>query len=207
MQVCSGGDDDRYYTYFNTSGEPAVSTEFLALIKVHLKLDPTDSSDDPYLTLLTRACIQYAEKYTKRTFVIATFEHYRDFFQDLIELRRSQFQALTSFEYSKDDSFIAVDSALYYTTKEYDFSKIVLKENSGYPTDIDNIAQAIKIIFTAGMANSLHELKSDLQIALLNHIAVIYENRGDCDTASIAENIPSTSKAIYDKYRILDHHL
>ena len=129
----------------------------------------------------------------------------RDFFAPAIELRRSPFSSLVTFKYSVDGSFVDVDSSLYYVLIEQDYSRIILKENESYPQNGDDILNMIEIVFFAGYGNPFPTPKySDIQIAILNHIAALYENRGDCDTASIAKTLPATSRSIYDSYRIIE---
>ena len=183
---------------------PAALPLNLALVKEHLRLDPTDVSQDSYLTLLIETARDFAQLYTKRTMINTTYRTYRNCFSDKIELRRSIFQSLEQFQYSVSDVFIDVDSSLYYLTNEKDYSKILLADTKSYPTDIDDKAQSVLIDFVAGFGASEASIPSDLKIAMLNHIATMYENRGDCDLASVGNNLPATSRGIYDQWRILD---
>ena len=192
------------YSSYDVSVAPVNLPISLALLKTHLRLDSTDTSQDTYLTLIIETVRDFAEKYTKRTMINTTYVTYRDFFVPLIYLRRSQFQSLTSFEYLVDDVLTAVDSSLYYVTAEKDYSKIALTDGSSYPSDIDDKLQAVKIVFVAGFGADDTSVPSDLKIAMLNHAATMYENRGDCDQASIMKNLPNTAKEIYDQWRILD---
>lgn len=184
----------------------------LTTVKTWLKLDTANSPSDPELTLLIRAATEYAEAFTKRTFINTKFRTYRDFFQCCIELRRSKLREINSYQYSKDDTFIDVDSSLYYSTDEKDFSRIMLKEDKSYPTDIDNRLQAVRIDFTAGYGLNETDIPDSLRVALLKHIGAYNENAGDCDDDLVKSGanflmttaVPAASLDIYKKYRIAD---
>jgi hypothetical protein len=122
-------------------------------------------------------------------------------------MRRSPFKSLTAFEYLVDGTFTAVDSTLYYTTQEPDYSRILLKDQATYPTDKDIQLQSIRIDFVAGYETTSSDLSNnhpELYLAILNHIAALYENRGDCDLASVASSLPNTSKLLYDSIKIIE---
>lgn len=196
------------YSQYHVISNPTGLFVSLSQLKKHLRLNPTDTTQDDYLTLLIQAATTFGEKRTRRIFINIDFLTYRDFFLSIIELRKSPFQALISFEYLKSDGWVAVPSTLYYITNEKDYSKIVLKTDATYPDDIDDRLQAVRIKFTAGLAAAVGDIytsmKADLIVAVMNHIAVLYENRGDCDDASLEDNLPNTSKLIYSQYRIPD---
>jgi uncharacterized phiE125 gp8 family phage protein len=179
----------------------------LADVKEHLLLDPTDTLQDNNLTRMIRAAASFCESYTRRTLLITEFRTFRNLFTSTIELRRSPFKLLNSFQYSVSGSFTDVDSSLYYTTQEIDFSNILLVKDELYPIDIDEKFQSVKIEFNAGYATDSTELSTlqpQLYLAILNHIAALFENRGDCDAAPIMSSLPNASKMFYDSIRILE---
>lgn len=200
---------ERAYTY-EVITPPAIYPISLADVKDHLKLDPNDDSQDLYLEFLICSVTKYGESYMKRIFINTKFRTYRDIFNNYIKLRRSKLQSLDLFEYLVNDVFTTVPADLYYNTDETGFSKIVLKADEFYPTDIDDRMQAIKIEFTAGYGEEENDVPCDLRLALLNHIAKVYENRGDCDadistTDNIEKFLPQTVLGIYEMYRIRDY--
>ena len=190
-----------YFPYF-VETPPASLPVTLDEVKEHLKLDPTDASQDAYLTLLISAATEFCEEYTRRTLIYTEFKTYRNFFAARIELRRSIYQSLTSFKYTVSGSLITVDPTLYYTTKDKDYSSIVLNENQCYPSDGDDSLQGIEIIFVAGLGATSTDIPPKLKLGLLNHIASLYENRGDCDKASIIKTLPNASKEFYNGWQI-----
>jgi len=194
---------ERAYSY-QVITAPTVLPVSLAEVKEHLRLDPDDDTQDDYLTFLIQTATEFAEERLKRVLINTKFRTYRDWFECCILLRRSKLQTLDLFEYLVDGTFTTVDSDLYYTTDESDYSKIVLKNESCYPTDKDDQLQSIKIEFTAGYGSTAASVPPKIKMALLNHIAALYENRGDCDNASISATLPATSKNIYDMMMIRD---
>ena len=198
---------ERAYNYHVVT-PPAELPVTLAEVKEHLKLDPGDTTQDDYLTFLITSITKYAEKYTKRTFINTKFRTYRDIFTDYIKLRRGKLQTIDLFEYLVDDIYTTVSTDLFYVTDETAFSRIVRKANEEYPTNIDDQMQAIKIEFTAGYGTTEADVPADLRLALLEHIAKSYENRGDCDadisTDVIEAFLPQEVRGIYEMYRIQD---
>jgi uncharacterized phiE125 gp8 family phage protein len=199
---------ERAYNY-HVIEEPINLPVTLPEVKEHLKLDPADNTQDDYLTFLVWSVAKYTEEYTKRILINTKFRTYRDIFQNYIKLRRSKLQSLDKFEYLVDDVFTTVPIDLYYVTDETAFSKIVLTFDEEYPINIDNRMQAIKIEFTAGYGTESTDIPQQLRLALLNHLAKVYENRGDCDTDLstnvIEQFLPKLSRGYYEMYRIRDY--
>jgi uncharacterized phiE125 gp8 family phage protein len=191
-----------YYTY-KTSTPSVFPAEMIDDVRTHLRLSMTYPSD-AYLTMLINAAIECGQNYTRRVFFTTGFTTYLDYFEREIELKRSPLIAVSSFEYKVSGSFTTVDSSLYYQSLETDYSKIILNQNKYYPTDGDSEVQSIKIIFTAGYGTEISDIPPSIYLAILNHIAALYENRGDCDAASIASSLPNTSRAIYNSFRLID---
>lgn len=179
----------------------------LANVKDHLRLDPSDSSQDSYLTILIKSAINFGENYTKRTFINTTFLTYLSDFCDCIELRRSKVSSVSFIKYLKNSVLTLVDSTLYYLTDEIGFSHILLVDQKTYPTDVDVNAQAVQIQFVAGYGADDTYIPDEIKLALLNHISAMYENRGDASSDSSSATkmyLPQLSKEIYDQFRIED---
>jgi uncharacterized phiE125 gp8 family phage protein len=181
----------------------------IAEVRAHLKLSPTEPPD-PEIELLIRAATEFAEGYTKRTFINTGFRTYRDFFESCIKIRRSKLQAISLFEYSVNGTFTTVPIDSYYVTNETAFSKIAIKADKEYPEDIDEQMDAIRIEFIAGYGADSSDIPYQLRLALLNHIAALYENRGDCDQNLsddfLEKSLPAFSRMVYSQNRIADLH-
>ena len=197
------------YIYdYTVATQPTELAVTLTDVKTHLRISLLDVSQDSYLTFLIKAATLVAEKITKRILITKEFTTYRNELFPLIQLRQSKFQSLTSFKYLSNGSYLSINSALFTTFISSDYSTIVLNDNSEYP-DADNSYHAAQIIFKAGYGIDNTYIPSDLKMALLNHIAYLYENRGDCDMDVTNDDVimnatPNTSKMVYLLYKIPD---
>jgi uncharacterized phiE125 gp8 family phage protein len=184
---------------------PAALPIELPEVKRWLRLDPNDATQDAELTLIMQAATTCCEEITRRVLITTTFITMRNSFSLAIELLRSPFQSLVSFKYTVDGSLVDVDNTLYYTTREKDYSGIILNADSCYPTDGDNRLQGMQIQFVAGYGDASTDIPPPLLIGIRNHIAAMYESRGDCecDSSSAESSLPAASRDAYNKFRIL----
>lgn len=194
----------RAFTY-NVSTAPVNKPVSLTEVKTHLKIDPTDATQDDYLNLLIDMAIAFGEKYTKRTFIDTGFTTYRDDFNDSLLLRRSKVSAVASIKHLVSGVLTTLAGTVYDFTDVDGFSEIFLQVDQVFPTDIDAIPQAVEIIFTAGYGPDTTDIPADVKFAMLNHIAFLYSNRGDCAGDCSGDSlVPGTVKSLYDKIRIID---
>jgi uncharacterized phiE125 gp8 family phage protein len=176
-------------------------------VEEHLRIS-VDSEDD-YLTFLIETVRDYFECYTNRTLINTTYKAYLDDFPssiyyydccDGILIRKSKVSSISSIKYLSDNVLTTWDSSNYYFTDVNSYPKVYLVNGSTYPT-VDVRKQAIEIIFIAGYGATETSIPSDIKMALLNHIALLYENRGDCVADGTCE-LSCISKSVYNKYRI-----
>lgn len=190
--------------FYEVLTPPAILPVTLSQIKTHIiYADPSYTGEDDYLTLLAKSATLKAEEYTGRTLINTQFVTYRNnFLQGFFTLLRSRFQSLTSIQYLSDNTYQTVDPSIYYINKNPDYSSILPAPDKYWPTNIDNKLSSIKITFTAGYGSLADDVPSDIKIAILNHVAFLYENRGDCSCSPDLTSLPATSRAVYDLYRI-----
>lgn len=188
---------------------PATTPITLATAKAYLKITTTD--DDALITALITATTDFAEKFMKKDLITKTWKTFRDdFFFDEIILRRSPLQTVDRFEYLVATVLTPVPAEDFYNTVETDYSRIALVDGKQFPTDGDVRLQNIEIDFKTGFGDSEADIPEDIKTALLAHIAMLYENRGDCfnfgrvAAPKIAASVPLQSAVIYNQYRILD---
>ena len=191
------------YPYLLEDGPDATPID-LDDLKEYLRVDPADTVEDAYLESLIRAATIWGEKYCRRDFITKTYTTYRDDFSgSCFQLQKSPFIELNSFEYLKDGVLTPVNPATYYMKITNDFSSIYRKINTNWPLDADIQLQTIKISFDAGYGDAAEDVPDDLRMALMQHCAALYENRGDCDSGDCGKGLPAGAKIIYDQYRIL----
>ena len=179
-------------------------------VKEHLRKDLDDKTQDALLKVLIKAATDYAEKYTKIDFITRTYETLRDSFTDSLEIRRTPLQSVTTVEYLQDGSFITVSTDIYFATVSNTFPNLALKASQVWPADVDLQAQSVKITFKSGYGNTLSSVPDALREAMLQHIAAMYENRGDCNEGRVSGGsigsaqklLPIDAQLIYDQFRI-----
>lgn len=213
-------DYKKAWDYFVESG-PAVLAVPLADVKTWLKV--TTSDLDAEITALIEGATATAEHITRRDLINKGYRTFRDNFSDMetsygnyaalipysrrnpgyneIELRRSRLQTVDNIEYLKDDVWTAVDAAIYYSTLETEYSRVLLKDGQSWPTDIDNREQAVRIDFTAGYGDAAADVPADIKTAIKQHVANAFANHGDCFEGFF---LPPQARGIYNQNRILE---
>ncbi len=223
----------RAYTY-RVTVSPTQSPISLATVKHYLKI--RTSGDDDIINILIGAATTFAEQYTKRDFITRTYETFRDYFPRWCDsegyytcgalpgffgnlsstvvggnvgfvLDRSPLQSVTSIEYLVDNVLTPVVSTVFYNTVEEDYSEVLTLANQLWPEDADKRLQAITLTFVTGFGDTAADMPDWVTTGLLQHIAMMYENRGDCVDATggcaCSAFLPLTAKAIYQQHRIL----
>ncbi len=231
MRFNTGG--TRAYTY-KVTVPPATLPIDLATVKGYLKV--TSTSDDALITSLIESATDFAEKLTRRDFITRTYATFRDFFPRWCDsegyyacgflpvirtntfttfggntgfnLRRSPLQSVTSVQYLVDNVLTPVPTTIYYNTLETDYSEVLTLQDQLWPENGDIRLQAITITFISGFGNAPANMPDWIQTGLLQHIAMMYENRGDCMDAGggcdCLRFLPATAKALYLQNRIMN---
>lgn len=172
----------RAYSYEKISGSVLLPQTFLDAIKNYLKIDTSVTADDDLIIDMTLAAISFIERYTGRTLLTTEYRTWRDWFPcDYIELRRSPLQSLDLFNYIDINGDVkTVDPLVYYNTFESDYSKILPQPGKNFPSDLICKLQSIIIQFTVGYGDTVDDIPAELLVALLQMVAALYDNRGDC---------------------------
>ena len=182
---------------------PASLPITLEQAKEQLNIVITDISFDAILTLYIEAVRTYFESLTGRILINTQF---RTFFTNLVqsyELRRSKLVSLDSFQYlDLDDVFVDFNSNVFYTTDEADYSRIILERRENFPNDKKDQFQSIRADFTSGFGIDDTFIPSDIKIALLNHVANMFANRGDC-SCTAKTMLPLNAKLTYNQYKVM----
>ncbi len=189
---------NKAFTY-NVTTPAAGRPLTLAETKDYLKY--TASDQDDLINHLIDAATDCGEKYTGRDFINKTYTTFRDTFHDCFQLRRSRVSSVTSIKYLLNDVLTTVATTVWGFTDVNNYPDIFLKEDKVWPTDVDNVPQAIEIVFVAGYGADDTAIPADVKNAMLAHILFMFENRGDCP--SDTSGLPATSKVLYDKIRII----
>jgi uncharacterized phiE125 gp8 family phage protein len=171
-------------------------------VKQQCRIDSCDKSDDSLIRSIILSVARYFELYTNRILLNTEFQTFRNYFPGYIELRKSRFSSLVSFEYYVDGVLTEVDEADYQILQSPDYARIIPRVNNPFPTDADCIGQAIVINFVAGYGARSSDIPDDIKTALAQHAAFLWTNRGDCDCSDAGSSVPPIAKSIYNLNRI-----
>lgn len=183
--------------------ETAATNEPLLVddVKIYLKVETLDDSG-LVDALISTATIQ-GEKFTNRVFVNRTitgkfsqleeskFERY-----PFITIRRAPVSAINSVKVMLNDVLTDVPATDYQFKESGGFPRILFTET----INCDDVPYPLEVEFVAGYGDP-EVVPDDILIALKQHIAHMYENRGDVEQDS---PIPAITKSIYRKYRIVN---
>jgi uncharacterized phiE125 gp8 family phage protein len=207
----------------------------LEQINQHIKFTiPSSTSDNlnKYAMLLLKACVKYGEKYTGIDFLNKTYRAFYNtwyddarnervlnnpFSENYFELLKQPLVSITSLKYLLGGALQTVLSSKYYITKSLYNAKLVFKSTFDYPAT-DEQMQCIQVDFVAGLADGTTILlPDDIQLAILNHFARVWANRGDCDESGalqsanvnslVITNLPPETAQVYNIYKVLDIEL
>lgn len=189
-----------HYNLVSTPRDLALDVDF---IKKNVEIAFSDNSEDLYLSQLARGVIAFFEKETGVVLLNSTVELLTNQFRTCcpIVIRRKPNVVITSVEHLVDGSFVIVDNTIYYLTQSDFWSTLQPFEDQDWPDNTDNRLQAVKVTFTVGYGANLSAIPEDIQIGLLQHIAALFENHGDCDCGDI---VPELTQLIYNRYRDLN---
>jgi uncharacterized phiE125 gp8 family phage protein len=156
----------------------------LATAKSFMKV--SSNSEDTLITMLIGAATNMFERFTNRVVITTSFTTYRtdDF---CFELRRGDFQSLTSVEYLVEGTLTAYDFAAKLVQTQRQPYALFVPKNSGTDPIPDDHEANIKIVFVAGMADDEDGTPADVKLIILQLVAFLYENRADCSEEKIPD--------------------
>lgn len=187
------------YIYQEEADVPAIPIDE---IKKYLKLNQYNVALDEELTLMCATALSYAEKYTRQFFVKKSVTTTRCFwgemrnglFNKVFTLRRCPLVEVESIKYDDDNELPAENYKVI--KKAGNYGQIIL---CGNLPELETEWMPIEIKFVAGY----EKLPNDIKLAMLQHIASMWMNRGDCDNDTY-NKCPKISKDIYKKYKIME---
>ena len=188
-------------------------------VKDYLRLD--DALDERVLQELVEAARMFCEDYTGRALMTQTltmtidgyneladplFEGtrtvpYLNYYKSYIDIPKAPVQSITSVKTFDDaDNATTFATTKYYVDTQREPSRIVLRTGETFPSAL-RVANAIEVIYVAGYA-SRAALPAPLRIGMLQHIAYLYEQRGDMGDYLQARQFPPAIKQLYAPFVI-----
>lgn len=190
--------EPRQYTYIADgvrSSYPITIDE----IKSHLKIDIYDDDQLDYLNLLISAAVEKAEQFTNRSFINQTWVTYRDSLLEFYVLEKADTQSVSHVKIlNKSNEWITLTSDIDYCfIKKLPYGEILMSKTF----DINSKPQSIEIKFVAGYGTA-SDVPAALKLTMLQHLAFLYENKGNCGF----EETPPLILSGYRDYRVLNLH-
>lgn len=206
--------------YILVTGPGATLPVSLSDVKTWLKIPNSLTVDDNLITALIKSSAGIFEKITGRDLINKTYRTSLDSFPCVdglsyysgvsslapqyhdngIIIRKSKLQSITSIQYYKDGVLTTWASSNYYITDLPDYSAIYLVADKEFPNDVDVRKQAVVITFVAGYGSSDASVPEDVKQALLQFIAYLYENRGDCASSKDMQ----AAMDLFSQFKIID---
>ena len=183
-------------------------------VKDYLRLD--DGSDERVLQDLIETARRFCEEHTKRaimpqtlTLTIDAYDEladplwegwktgpYINYYKNYVDLARSPVQSVTSVKaYNDSDVATTMSTDTYYVDSAREPARVVLRTGETFPTAL-RVANAIEVVYVAGYTNT-SLVPSPMKVGMLQHIAYLYEHRGDMYESV---KMPPSIKALYAPY-------
>ena len=183
-------------------------------VKDYLRLE--DSLDERVLQDLIETARIFCEEHTGRALMTQTLTMtvdaydeladplwegwktgpYLNYYKDYIDLVKSPVQSVTSVKtYNDADEATTMAASKYYVDNAREPARVVLRTGETFPTAL-RVANAIEVVFVAGYT-SQSLVPAPLRIGMMQHIAFMYEHRGDMYEAATE---PRTLKKLYQPF-------
>jgi uncharacterized phiE125 gp8 family phage protein len=176
-------------------------------LQEHLKIDAYNAESEDYTSQLIRSVCKTAESCTRMDIQLKTYQFYAPRFNNYLELRKRPFVELVSIQtLNADNTWTTLDASKYYVTQAGLYARVYPVDS--WPDLNVNRIDGIKVQFKAGYSSPTSDsVPVDLQLAMLNHAALLYEQRGDWGSADMGvamliQNLPSYCQLVYNSYRV-----
>jgi hypothetical protein len=199
--------------------EPTQEPLTLQEVKEYLRVE--DNTDERNLRPLIETARRYCEEHTGRTLISTTYTQFLDtpdeledplwegirtgpylnFYKNYFQLAKAPVISVAHIKtYDDSDNATTYDSSKYYVDNAGEPARVVLRKGETWPTDL-RVANAIEIQFTAGYSSPF-SIPEPIRMGMLQHIAFLYEQRGDNQEYLSARQFPLMIKSLYAPYVI-----
>ena len=201
---------------FKVTTEPTAEPLSLQEGKEYLRVD--DATDERVVQPLIIAARQFAEEHMNRALMQQTITLNLDttidtenplwegmrtapdinYYKNYVVLPRSPVISVTSLKtYNDSDTASTMSASKYYVDTQREPARIVLRTGETFPTAL-RVANAIEVVYVAGYT-SAYAIPEPIRMGMLQHIAYMYEHRGDMYEA---QGAPTLMKSLYAPYVI-----
>jgi len=194
---------------------PSVEPLNLQEVKEYLRVE--DSTDERVLRPYVESVRRIAEEHMGRALMSQTLTLFVDSFDELedplwdgmrkapylnnyknhITLPRAPVTSVTSVStFNDSDTETTMAASRYYVDNVREPARIVLRQGETFPSAL-RVANAIKVVYVAGYT-SAYAIPEPIKMGMLQHIAYMYEHRGDMYEAKAP--LPPAIKTMYSPY-------
>jgi hypothetical protein len=204
------------------SVKTAATAEALTEIQIRDYLRVDQDSELGVLRLLRRSAREFCESYTGRVLLSQTLElhldatgeiddplwegivtgPYLNYYKNFITLPSTPVASVSSVTtYDDSDNATVMAASKYYVDTIRQPARITLRTGETWPSAM-RVANAIKVEFVAGYANG--QIPTSLQMGMLQHIAYMYDQRGDMKDPQQTASLPPMVAKLYQPHKVLD---
>ncbi|HUU35192.1 MAG TPA: head-tail connector protein [Vicinamibacterales bacterium] len=181
---------------------PTVEPVSVVEAKEHLRVDGGD--EDDYIGALITAAREWAETFTRRQFLQATYILHLDSFPGQIVLPRPPLISVTTVEYvDTAGTTREFSSANYDQLKDTLPGRIVLGYGQSWPSTRAH-AQAVIVTYKAGYGTAASDVPMPIRHAVKMLAAHWFENREQTIVGISISRVPVAAEALLWPYRVLE---
>jgi len=176
--------------------------------KNFLKVDESDPAENALVESMIHAITDTLDgPYGKlgRCLIEQTWEMSLPCFPTKIELPLPPVQEITSVKYTdRYGATSIVDPSVYELVKAgYTDTLIQLKVGQNWPEDLSlTVSNSVRVTFKSGYGASPNDVPRPLRIAILTHIAHVYENRSAINVGNITSELPLHFESLIAPYKV-----
>ena len=171
----------------------------LADAKLHLRVDGT--TDDTLITALIVAARKWAEEYTGRQFVTATWDWFLDGFCPSFSVPLPPLQSVTSIKYlDTTGTEQTLASSTYRVDAVSEPGRIALDYGKSWPST-HPVINAVTVRFVAGYGAAA-AVPEPIRQAILILIGELYEQRQESIIGNIQSSVPFGVRALLTPYKV-----
>lgn len=190
---------------------PALEPVSLPEIKTHLRID--GSAEDTMLGGLIVAAREWAENYTRRSFIGQNWQltlNADEFGASTLSLPRAPVLALQSFSVADGQGGqTAVPLSTFVLLPSTDGAQLALAANAAYPAPFTSLASYV-VNYRAGYGEAAADVPETIKLAIKQLVAHWFEHRGEAalvparsgNTHFAITSVPLVIMALLDAYKV-----
>jgi hypothetical protein len=200
---------------------PASEPLTVAETKAYLRV--SGSAEDTLIEAMIATARIFCEEYTGRALITQTLimtvdatneindplwegtqtGPYINFYKDHLTLPKGNVQSVSSVKtYDDADNATTFSSDNYYVDSAREPARVVLRTGETWPTAL-RVANAVEVTYIAGYGDNASDVPAPLRMGMLQHIAYLYDQRGDMKDYLQTRSAPPMVVNLYAPYKIM----